>query len=584
MIISGVSVIYVSFLSPSGSQIQQGIISRISGNANDGIYQGSFSFPQYGEAGNWSVNWIYVVDAVGNRQDYHQPDLAALGFPNTLQVGSSATPTPTPTLTPTPTPAPTPNPTPVPTPTPTIIPSPTPEPSPSPIPSATPTPTPGLMTVNTLDDEATPGDGLCSLREAINNANGPGTDTTGGDCAIGTGTDTISFSVSGTITLSGTLPSIANGSHGSLTIDGGGQTVVVDGANLYRALSVASGATLNLNGLAIGRGSAPDNGGGIENGGILTVTNCTFSGNVADQVTNGQGGGIANVGGSLTVTNTTFSGNTAADSGGAISGGAGTVSISNSTFTGNSATASFGGAIFAIEAASTLTIADSTFSGNTAGFGGGAVDCQNAVIGNSTFSNNSANSVGNGGGVNCVNATISDSTFTGNSGRFGGGLIDGGGGNFSVSNSTFSGNVGPGIYVENSTLTVGNSTFSDNSVGISNDAGTVTIENSVLAGNSKGNCSAAYTAIGNGGYNIADDATCGFGTSTGANGKTIGDNVNPLLASAGLQNNGGPTQTIALQATSPAVRRNSARTVSGHRPARHGPTRPRRDFVRHRRV
>ena len=47
--LSGVSVIYVSFLSPSGSQIQQGIISRISGNANDGIYQGSFSFPQYGK-------------------------------------------------------------------------------------------------------------------------------------------------------------------------------------------------------------------------------------------------------------------------------------------------------------------------------------------------------------------------------------------------------------------------------------------------------------------------------------------------------------------------------------------------------
>ena len=110
--LSGVSVIYVSFLSPSGSQIQQGIISRISGNANDGIYQGFFSFPQYGEAGNWSVNSIYIVDAVGNPQDYRQPDLAALGFPR--QVGSSATPTPTPTLTPTPTPAPTPNPTPVP--------------------------------------------------------------------------------------------------------------------------------------------------------------------------------------------------------------------------------------------------------------------------------------------------------------------------------------------------------------------------------------------------------------------------------------------------------------------------------------
>jgi hypothetical protein len=31
-----------------------------------------------------------------------------------------------------------------------------------------------------------------------------------------------------------------------------------------------------------------------------------------------------------------------------------------------------------------------------------------------------------------------------------------------------------------------------------------------------------------------------------------GDSVDPLLASAGLTSNGGPTQTIALPATSPA--------------------------------
>src|SRR5579863_3627300 len=45
------------------------------------------------------------------------------------------------------------------------------------------------ITVNTTSDASTTGDGFCSLREAINNANSPGVDTTGGDCAIGTGTD-----------------------------------------------------------------------------------------------------------------------------------------------------------------------------------------------------------------------------------------------------------------------------------------------------------------------------------------------------------------------------------------------------------
>ncbi|HXR36250.1 MAG TPA: CSLREA domain-containing protein, partial [Candidatus Binataceae bacterium] len=63
--------------------------------------------------------------------------------------------------------------------------------------------------VNTLRDDSTSGDGLCSLREAINNANSK-SDTSGGDCAPGTGTDTINFSVSGTISLGSALPAIQN--------------------------------------------------------------------------------------------------------------------------------------------------------------------------------------------------------------------------------------------------------------------------------------------------------------------------------------------------------------------------------------
>jgi len=44
-----------------------------------------------------------------------------------------------------------------------------------------------------------------------------------------------------------------------------------------------------------------------------------------------------------------------------------------------------------------------------------------------------------------------------------------------------------------------------------------------LANESSGeNCSGTIT---NGGYNISDDASCGFGTSTAANGATIGDSI-----------------------------------------------------------
>src|ERR1019366_183504 len=74
--------------------------------------------------------------------------------------------------------------------------------------------------------------------------------------------------------------------------------------------------------------------------------------------------------------------------------------------------------------------------------------------------------------------------------------------------------------------------------------------NSILAHSSGGNCSGPVT---DGGYNISDEDTCGFAGTNVTTGQTIGDNVNPLLASNGLQNNGGPTQTIALEPNSPAI-------------------------------
>ena len=58
------------------------------------------------------------------------------------------------------------------------------------------------------------------------------------------------------------------------------------------------------------------------------------------------------------------------------------------------------------------------------------------------------------------------------------------------------------------------------------------------------NCSGVITDAG---YNISDDATCGF-SATGSRNST-----NPMLDPAGLQNNGGPTATIALDSESPAI-------------------------------
>jgi CSLREA domain-containing protein len=52
------------------------------------------------------------------------------------------------------------------------------------------------ITVDSALDSAVSGDGACTLREAILNANSD-SDTTGGDCAAGAGTDEIGFAVGG---------------------------------------------------------------------------------------------------------------------------------------------------------------------------------------------------------------------------------------------------------------------------------------------------------------------------------------------------------------------------------------------------
>ena len=59
------------------------------------------------------------------------------------------------------------------------------------------------ITVNSTADNLTAGDGKCTLREAIGNVGLTGFDSTGGDCAAGSGGDTIVFDLAlpATITL-----------------------------------------------------------------------------------------------------------------------------------------------------------------------------------------------------------------------------------------------------------------------------------------------------------------------------------------------------------------------------------------------
>ena len=139
--------------------------------------------------------------------------------------------------------------------------------------------------------------------------------------------------------------------------------------------------------------------------------------------------------------------------------------------------------------------------------------------------------------------------------RYGGGISNDDGGRANITNSTISGNSadtsdygGGGAIFVGSTVTLTNSTLSGNSA---NDGGeiymadnAVTLISSIVANSpSGGNCNGPYAT--DGGNNLDSDGSCGL------NGPTDKNKVDPQLGP--LQANGGPTQTMALASTSPAI-------------------------------
>jgi len=138
------------------------------------------------------------------------------------------------------------------------------------------------------------------------------------------------------------------------------------------------------------------------------------------------------------------------------------------------------------------------------------------TIQNSTFANNSAigaGSHGNGGGVlNTGTATIQNSTFSGNSAPGGGGVDNHG--TLNLGSSIIAGNTGA-FYPDMDNLMQG----SINSLG----------------------------------HNLIGDGT-DLGLSNGVNGDQVGRAARPIKAQLNtLGSYGGPTQTMSLQANSPAI-------------------------------
>jgi CSLREA domain-containing protein len=205
-------------------------------------------------------------------------------------------------------------------------------------------------------------DGLCTLREAIQAAK---TDSPVDSCQAGNSiSDTITFSITGTITLVAEDLDVSNGGD-YLVIDGGGE-ITISGGNSVRVFFVENSANLTLENLSITDGYAPD-GGGIYNNGMVTIRNSSLSGNEAS-ASDGKGGGIYNTNtGMVNLTYSTLSENYAAYGGGIFSYGS--LFITNSTLSGNNVLYEGGG----VYSTNTVYISSATVANNNAGNSGGGV-------------------------------------------------------------------------------------------------------------------------------------------------------------------------------------------------------------------
>ncbi len=313
-------------------------------------------------------------------------------------------------------------------------------------------------------------DSNCSLTDAIQAAE---SDSEIGNCTSGDGADNIHLS--GDITLAAELPQITT----DITIEGGGFTI--SGGDSFRIFHIADGGSLAINELTLSNGNAEE-GGAINNEGVLKVNESNFSDNTAKYF----GGAIMNPG-KLNISDTKFDRNRADLNGGAIASD-GTLVIINSSFSHNSTELTSGGAIGNYGPA---IITSSSFSGNTASFSGGAISNINdtmTIVG-SKFANNSAEGSGGGGAIfnGAGQLSVADSSFARNLAERDGGAIKNYGdrdypnAQLSITGSTFAGNI--------ARLTSGGAISS-------NDYGSVDILNSSFTNNQANLFGGAVSSFG----------------------------------------------------------------------------------------
>jgi hypothetical protein len=421
------------------------------------------------------------------------------------------------------------------------------------------------------------------------------------DCASDSGALTTALSSAGdgdTLSIQGTCKGVYVVAHSLTLVGSSGATL--DGQGAGTVLTVNAGTTVSIANLTVTDGFAFV-GGGIINQGTLTLTNSSVTASGTSFA--GAGGGIVNGGsGTLTLNGSTVRGNSASfgggiynfgpltlngsivsgnagNGGGILNNASGAVTITNSTLSGNSGTSPTngtgltnvsGGSVTlddsnvdgnlgaGISNSGALTVANSTVSRNSGAVGGGiANDGGRLTVTNSTIASNSA--TGFGGGISNTfngNASVTGSAISNNTAMSGGGFDNEPSSLLAITNSTITGNTasvsGGGISVTGfSTLTLNYDTITGNRSPVGGGIAVTAVTATVLKGTvvatqaNGGNCSGT---ISDGGYNLDDGTSCGFSSATSSL-----SNTNPLLDPSGLQDHGGPTKTIALEAGSPAI-------------------------------
>ena len=273
------------------------------------------------------------------------------------------------------------------------------------------------------------------------------------------------------------------------------------------------------NGAAVIVGVGGDDGGGIRSAGVLTLTDCTISGNQAlgSIFLGGNGGGVLNENGTMTITRCTISNNSAHYStggssdqatnsvGGILNYSGGSLTITNSTISGNSCTVRdvFGingsfGAGGGVSNGGSMTIRNCTISGNSA-----------VATGNETTMHGGG--ISNGGNLQITSTTIVDNSASGDSGGLGGGIYGSAAGSTRTDSSIIALNTassGPDFTGGGGLQSLGYNIIGNNADGV-----------------------------------ISSQSTDQIGTSAAP--------IDPLLGP--LADNGGATLTHALQSGSPAI-------------------------------